>query len=228
MTISLFSWSRTSCASLPVSSTPCASLTWAWQSATRVATPVTPAVWSWYLELPSCGFAWKARRQSTNIYVISHHTLFTFWGTSCANPKKAGTTVGSQWFFGYVWIQISGVQSFHPSPDGISLESKQQEVATVWSKERRRRFWTPVARLLLRLLLRGLQQGGYWADLLRTLLSQPLGRGLGRGGWMHRALLQLCWLCLLCFLKGMRFWKSGFYPAVVGGYLLPTCTFSRS
>ena len=79
-----------------------------------------------------------------------------------------------------------------------------------WSKERRRRVRTLAARGLLRRLLCGLQQGGYWDDLLRTLLSQPLSGGPGRGGRMHGALLQLCWLCLS---EGTKLWFF-FRPAL--------------
>ena len=175
---------------------PCASLTWAWRSATRVETPVTLAVWSWHLELPSGWFVEKKRRQSANTFVISHHARFMFWGRLCAKQqKKLVTAFGSQGSFEKFECKFQVFSYLHPSLEGMSWLPKIQHVVVGWSKEWRRRVWTPVARLLLRLLLCGLQQGGYWADLLRTLLSQPLGGGPGRGGRMHGALLQLGCLC---------------------------------
>ena len=118
-----------------------------------------------------------------------------FWETSWAKPQKAGTALDSQ---GSVERSESKFQVF----EGI-FGSENQRLVIGWSKERRRRVRTPVARLLLRLLLRRLQQGGYWTDLLRTLLSQPLGGGPGRCGRMHGALLQLGW-----FSFAMLRWKG--------------------
>ena len=143
----------------------------------------------------------RIRRQST--YVRSYQALFVFWGTSCAKPQEAGTALDSQGAFEKFESTCLVFSHLHPGLEGIWLESRSQQVVIGWSKERRRRVRTPVARLLLRLLLRGLQQGGYWADLLRTLLSQPLGGGPGRCGRMHGALLQLGW-----FSFAMLCWKG--------------------